>query len=990
MPVVHAGGTGDRLAHQVGNECAPDTAGETPAFIGRDRELSLTVDALTHGSSLILIEGEAGIGKTRLLRESLRAASMPESGTVEAVCPPLREPFPLGAMVTALSRCGEHAAPLSLSPLAGALHPLFPEWRRDLPPPLEPLDDPRATRHRLFRALAELLARLEASVLVVEDAHWADAATLEFLLMLAASGHPRISLVVTYRPTDVPPDSSLWRLTSHAPAPLHLVRLTLEPLNLLETRAMVASMFATGRVAEEFIAFLHEHTQGIPLALEESLWLLRDRGDIFRADGQWSRRALDQLQVPPTVRDSVLERIAWMEPAGRRVLEAAAVLAEPADEQVLGAVAGLEPAETRHGLANALTRGLLREANPARFEVRHPLAARALVEAVPISERRRLHHRAGRALQRMENPSMARLSRHFREAGDLPAWRHCAEAGADLALASGDDRAAVESLHELLTAAQKPPGTRTRLARKLGEAAVGGVAALGELAGQVADTLRAVVARGGAPGADRGQIRLLLGRLLLQLGEFDEAYEQLQAAVVDLADRPALAAQAMMSLSFPRGNNWPADRHLEWLERATGLLAQVPAQDRQSLAVDRASALLMLGEPAGWVAAEEIGTDATTLHGRRQVARSLMNSGHMAIAWGRYDHARQRLATAEDLMRATGYERLLNSARLTRAYLDWHTGAWTGLAARIGEVVDAEDTLPEAHLEARLILALLDLAAGRRAERELREVLTAAAHRGMIDIQMVPAAALGRLHLAAGEVAEAVQVTRSGIDMIIRKDLWLWATDIAPVHTAALAQAGRLDPAEKLVRRFHAGVADRPAPAPAAALELCRAVVAEAQGTAREAAQRAAGAAQRWSALPRPYDELLALERQGNCLLAAGDHERATQVLTSTQQRLWTLGARWDADRLAHQLRRHGVEVIRAWRGGRRGYGDQLSPRELEVVRLVASGRTNRQVAETLFLSPRTVDRHLSKAMHKLAVSSRTTLAVVAADAGLLGDDDTA
>jgi DNA-binding NarL/FixJ family response regulator len=156
------------------------------------------------------------------------------------------------------------------------------------------------------------------------------------------------------------------------------------------------------------------------------------------------------------------------------------------------------------------------------------------------------------------------------------------------------------------------------------------------------------------------------------------------------------------------------------------------------------------------------------------------------------------------------------------------------------------------------------------------------------------------------------------------------------------------------------------------------------RGPAAMGARILADAARAWRQLPCPYQELLTTERHARHLLVAGRQERALDVLTTAQHRLQALGARWDADRVAQLLRQHGVEVTRAWRGGRRGYGDQLSPRELEVVRLVARGMTNRQVAEALFLSPRTVDRHLSAAMRKLEVRSRTALAMAAHDGGLL------
>jgi DNA-binding CsgD family transcriptional regulator/tetratricopeptide (TPR) repeat protein len=621
--------------------------------------------------------------------------------------------------------------------------------------------------------------------------------------------------------------------------------------------------------------------------------------------------------------------------------------------------------------------------------LRHVLASRAVEEAVPAPERRLLHRRAGQVLAERDNVLPDRLGRHFQEAGEVAAWSRYAEAAADLALKSGDDRSAVVTLLDLLGATQPPADERRRLARKLGEAAAGGVAALGELGGQVTAALRVALTHEGGAAGERGEIGLLLGRLLLQLGEFDEGYQQIEAAVAEIDHQPVLAARAMMALSFPRGNAWPAARHLGWLERGTRLLARVPAgPDRVSLAVDRASALLFLGEQAGWQAAAEIGEDAPGLPERRQVARMLMNAGHLAIAWGRYDEARGRLDCATALMRATGYERLMSSASLTRAYLDWQTGAWRGLAERVTEAGGGEETLPEASLEARLILALLDLAGGNTdaAAEELRAILADAARGGLIDVQMLPAAALGRLRLAGGAAEAAARVTGPGMEMIARKSLWLWATDIAPVHAEALTRGGDLAAAEALVEGFAGGLAGRDAPAPAAALLSCRAVLAEATGDPRDAAARFAAAARAWSALPRPYEELRAVERQGRALLAAGDQDRGLAALTAAQERLSALGARWDADRVAHLLRGHGVGVTRVWRGGRRGYGDQLSPREREVARLVARGLTNRQVAETLFLSPRTVDRHLSAAMHKLGVTSRTALAVAAAGQGLLSD----
>ena len=99
------------------------------------------------------------------------------------------------------------------------------------------------------------------------------------------------------------------------------------------------------------------------------------------------------------------------------------------------------------------------------------------------------------------------------------------------------------------------------------------------------------------------------------------------------------------------------------------------------------------------------------------------------------------------------------------------------------------------------------------------------------------------------------------------------------------------------------------------------------------------------------------------------------------------LGARGDGNRLAELIRAHGGETPRTWRRGRRGYGNQLSPRELEVVRQLVTGRTNREIADALSRSPKTVAGQLSSAMRKLGVTSRTALAVAVMDAGLVPAD---
>src|SRR5205807_9734508 len=142
-----------------------------------------------------------------------------------------------GPVTDALRHATADVAGLPLTPLAGALRPLFPEWAAALPPAPERAEDATAARHRLFRALAELIGCLEAVLVIVEDAHWADEATLEFLHYLSTHEDRSPGLVVTYRPEDVPAGSLLPRLSRLAAQPGGL-RLALGPLDVAGTASL--------------------------------------------------------------------------------------------------------------------------------------------------------------------------------------------------------------------------------------------------------------------------------------------------------------------------------------------------------------------------------------------------------------------------------------------------------------------------------------------------------------------------------------------------------------------------------------------------------------------------------------------------------------------------------------------------------------------------------------------------------------------------------
>ncbi|MER6943546.1 AAA family ATPase [Nonomuraea sp. NPDC000554] len=327
--------------------------------MGRERELRQLTDALTRPPVVVLIEGEAGVGKTRLLHE-LAVRPM-----LVGNCHPMR--FPYGPIVEAL----RHACPPAhLNPVTGALRPFLPEYAHLLPPTPPPLQDPQVERHRLFRAVLSLLDSLQPITLVVEDVHWVDGDTRELLSFLARCLPDTVNLVLTYRAEEL--CHPVAEPLAHLPPHIDHAELALAPLDAEET-ALLAKHLLPGTALD-----LWPLTGGVPYAIEEVSRML--------AEGR-------EPGTPPALRDAVLLKLEALPLAALRLVQAAAVLDEPVGEESLATVAGVPPEQAERGLAEAVRRGLLREWTPCQYSLRQPLTRQAICESITPAARRRLRRR---------------------------------------------------------------------------------------------------------------------------------------------------------------------------------------------------------------------------------------------------------------------------------------------------------------------------------------------------------------------------------------------------------------------------------------------------------------------------------------------------------------------------------------------------------------------------------------------------------------------
>jgi DNA-binding CsgD family transcriptional regulator len=234
-------------------------------------------------------------------------------------------------------------------------------------------------------------------------------------------------------------------------------------------------------------------------------------------------------------------------------------------------------------------------------------------------------------------------------------------------------------------------------------------------------------------------------------------------------------------------------------------------------------------------------------------------------------------------------------------------------------------------------------------------------------------------HLAAGDVAGAATVSEAAADEVLASANWLSAAELVPGRVEVLAASGRVAEAERLVAEL-LDLAGEPLPeGVAAGVAWCRGLLAE---SPEKAAIELREAVELLIALPRPYDVARVRIRLAECLLQVEDRAGAVAELRAARTELAELRAWPRVADVEARLARLGVRG--AGTSGRRAYGAELSPRERDVVRLVAQGRTNRQIAQELVLSSKTVANHVATARRKLHAASRTALAVAAIAAGLI------
>ncbi|NUT98777.1 MAG: LuxR family transcriptional regulator, partial [Saccharothrix sp.] len=669
---------------------------------------------------------------------------------------------------------------------------------------------------------------------------------------------------------------------------------------------------------------------------------------------------------PVLLRDAIADRLATLPADTVRLVEAAAVLGTPAPAGLLAEVGGVPDHRSRTALSHAVDAHVLHEVDEQGYGFRHMLARQAVYDTISAPERAALHDRAVDALEHVEPRPLVQLAEHSERAGRAAAWLSYGEAAADRAIDSGDAATATTLLQRLLAVPVLPTDAVDRLAIKLGRIATTGLDQR-----DPTETLERLLADPRLATSVRGEVRLYRALLLVRrIGHIREGRAELTRAIDELTDRPDLVARATAALSMPYLGTPPPDELDHWWHRAQSHRATATGELRIALLANELGSRLHQGYLA-WL--DEVPEHADTLGGQQHLARLRCNVADACVWLGHLDLGATFLHDGLRLAARSGAPFVVSTGRTTEARLDWITGRWTGLAQRASGLIEEYRDVTSMACELELVLGWLAAARGDRAAASAHFDRTGAhdPDDAILPVAISGTAGLASILLERGEPREAAAEVDRGLAAVRRTDCWPWVGLLAPVAVAAYSAAGRPDEAARLVDEAAEGIADRDAPAVLAALAQCRGALAQTRGDHVEAIGHFREAVERYEAMPAPYFAALAREREASVLTPSAP-EKAVELLKNQAEKFDALGASKDAARCRHTV--HTLGGPTPPRRGRRGYGNDLSPREVEISRLVAAGRTNREIAELLFLSSRTVEQHVARLFRKLGITSRAQL----------------
>ena len=920
----------------------------SPVLVGRDEVLAHALRRweaarIGHGQFLI-VSGEAGIGKTRLLSEIADRVS--GSAQIVNACAFPRDAEAAGGLILGISDGLRRAG---LTKQAALL--------RDRVLHTDPTGDATRRRRVLVGDLTEtILALAEDPILIrLEDLHWADDISLEVLERVAGGlpGRPAL-LLASYRSDELVPHTppGVWRARL-------LEKRTAEEMRLqrLDARGTAAIVEAiTGLVpSTDYLASLHSRSDGIPLHIEELI-----------AGGATTA-------VPDTVAEAVGSRAAALDARVRSILEAGSVVGRTFDLDLLGATTGQSAESVDFAIANLVDSHLVVPVgDDGTFVFRHALICDAVYSGIAPNRLRSLHEAVAVAAERA-GLGDAFISEHFERAGDVSSAHRHALAGAVDAVRVSAHREAAELFRRAQRTAHRQVDATTQavlhaaLAKELAaiddnegaESCLDKAITLYRLVGDeqaAALLVPPLMAARHLLGAGLEE-RAALATVALERIEGLAGYSSARAELLG-----ALAAAHMLARRLEEATEF-ARQASAIVEGATSLTLRI------DIDLTLGSVLLFAGRGAeGWALLESAiaasaagGLEAETARGYRMI-------GSSASVLVEYDRAELWIRAGLDL--TAGTERWNDHHYLAAhlGHVQWATGDWR--TAETG----ARHALVDGRGITTRITALIVcgyLALGRAELDSAKVLLTEALELGerMGELQRFSPAlwGLAEVALAGNDPRLAAMFCARGVEASERVADAAYLFPFVVTGVRALLELHENHSARDFLRRTEALLLDRRIPGTLPALDHARGLIALADGRTGTARTLLESAAASWTERRRRWEGDRVLVDLARCAVRSKRPAEAAILLIEVRRRADETGSLLLAA-LADQVPvRPDTEA------------SPLSSRELEVARLVASGATNREIAATLTIAPKTASSHIEHILAKLGFSRRAEIAAWAA-----------
>ena len=937
-----------------------------PLLIGRDDLLELADrrldDVLAGHGQFLLLSGQAGIGKTRFLGAIARKAeSRGFSATGGAVSPQDRD-VP-AASILDMARSMIRIAPFAT--LGGQLLELDKAVLRS----------EHAQRRRLVMETVELiLASLPGpTMLSFEDLQWADDVSLEIIAELARRSRDRTLLLTgDYRTEEVPRGTSLraWRTRLITQRIAEEVRL--EPLDPAETALVTTLILDTGLPApRDVAAAVHERTDGIPLHIEELLGALSTEA---RADGN----AIREANVPVTIEDAVIARLAQLSPEAQATARAGAVIGRCFVPDVLAGIMDVPPDAIEAPLQELVDQFVLDPPGlRGLYDFRHQLLRDALYRTIPASERRRFHARAGEFGATLEGASAIHASVHYERAGLRREAFDAALAGArDAARLSAHREAfelyrrAVDNMPDVLDFVERA----SILAAYAEEALSIEEIDIAEQAAHEADVayraagkpVQAIMTLATVSTAWRRQGRPVSERIAVM--------RELLTELEGLPDGPdILKARADLALylaiAHTDGRNLPEARALLETTRVLAdrigdvewrMMADWKDGYADVVAGDLQAGLARVSDIA--LAAEHAGLESTSVSAFRDAS---------TLAAYALDYAGAARWIAEGLRYADSIEQshCAHVMRATSAMVSWAGADFVDAQLRAQQAV-ADKGCRRGAAMARWALGYVALARGEldAGAGVLTEALRFGETSEEIELILPPMWGLAEVALLADDPDGALILCRDALRRAEAVGERILLTSFVVTGVRAAQHAGRPAEAAMWLERCATHLASMPAIA-GAALDHGRGLVALAEGATGIARQALESAVAGWDDHGRTWESTWARLDLAQCLVRSNRFAEAVNLAVEARTAAVRLGSSALADRadtLQRMARGHAADD-EPWR--------PLTAREFEVARLIGEGYTNVEIADSLGIAPKTASSHVEHILAKLGASRRAEIA---------------